>query len=66
MRTAEKVSALLEALGPIDFRALPPAERRRLADQCRRVILLADPPAPVARKPACGVLAALGDGVRAD
>lgn len=34
----DKIVALLVALGPDDVEALPPAERRGLADQCRRVV----------------------------
>ena len=39
----DKIVALLVALGRDDVEALPPAERRRLADQCRRVVNLAEP-----------------------
>ena len=39
----DKIVALLVALGPDDVNALPPAERRWLADQCRRVVNLAEP-----------------------
>jgi uncharacterized protein (DUF58 family) len=38
----DKIVALLVALGPDDVKALPPAERRRLADQCRRAVTLAE------------------------
>ena len=53
-------------------RALPPFERLRLAHECRRLLLAADPtvlPQRVRRspmrRPRSGVLAALGDGDRA-
>jgi hypothetical protein len=60
---ADKAVALLTALGPADLERIPPAERRRLADICRRVADLAEPrPAP----PTAGVLASLRNGERMD
>lgn len=69
---ADKIIALLTSLNPADVQALPPAERRRFADSCRRAADLADPPQP---KPAAiplpgpqsqGILSDLRDGARAD
>jgi hypothetical protein len=57
-----KVLALLENLTTADLAQLPPAERRRLADRCRYVADLAEPPRRGAGR--AGVLAALGDGER--
>src|SRR5262245_50907637 len=42
MSVAQKVHALLTSLSPTDIQALPPFERRRLADLCRHVAGLAD------------------------
>jgi hypothetical protein len=63
MPLAAKVLALLTSLSPADVQALPPFERRRLADLCRYVAQLAerqDPP-----QPSAGVLALLDRGDRA-
>jgi hypothetical protein len=61
----DKIVALLVALGPDDVEALPPAERRRLADQCQRVVNLADPrPAKCGQRP--GVLGDLAQGQRSE
>jgi hypothetical protein len=54
---ADKAVALLTALSRETVEALPPVERRRLAEQCRRVAALADPAARPAKPQ--GVLAAL-------
>ena len=56
---ADKIVALLAGLKPSDIQALPPAERRRFADWCRRAADLADPPP---KAPSSGVLAQLGNG----
>ncbi len=45
MTIANKVAALLVALRRKDVEELSPAERQRLADLCRHVAALADPPA---------------------
>jgi hypothetical protein len=56
MTNVDRVTALLEAVGPNAVAELSPAERQRLADGCRRVLALAEPkPAP----PKTGVLADL-------
>ena len=51
----DTVVALLTALSRADIEALPPVQRRRLADQCRRAAALAE---PAQRRPTAGVLAA--------
>jgi hypothetical protein len=60
---ADKTVALLVALSREIIEKLPPVERRRLAEQCRRVAAIADPPRPVQRAAAspgkAGVLADL-------
>jgi hypothetical protein len=55
----DRLEALLAAVGPADVAALSPAERRRLANGCRRVALLA---VPEPEKPTAGVLGELKDG----
>jgi hypothetical protein len=59
----DKIVALLVALGRDDVEALPPAERRRLADQCRRVVNLAEPGNGASRH---GVLGDLDRGQRSE
>jgi hypothetical protein len=61
----DKIVALLVALGPDDVEALPPAERRRLADQCRRVVNIAEP-APGNGGSRHGVLGDLARGQRSE
>lgn len=56
----DKVIALLATLSPDDIEALPPVQRRRLADGCRRAAALADPPRAAPQR--AGVLLQLGDG----
>jgi hypothetical protein len=56
----DKIVALLAALSRADIEALPPVQRRRLADGCRRAAALADPPR--AAPHTSGVLLQLGDG----
>lgn len=53
----DKIVALLVSLSDADLEALPPAERRRLADQCRHVAKRAERKAPET-----GVLADLRHG----
>jgi hypothetical protein len=60
---ADRAVAALAAVGRQQLQDLPPAERRRLADECRRVIALAEP-RPDA--PKAGLLAELHQGVRAE
>jgi hypothetical protein len=61
----DKIVALLVALGPEHVEALPPAERRRLADQCRRVVNLAEP-VPGKNAGRHGVLGDLDRGQRSE
>ena len=56
LAVVDKIAALFAALTPTDVRALPPAERRRLADLCRHWAGVADRPNT---EPANGVLAQL-------
>jgi hypothetical protein len=59
MTNLDRLEALLAAVGPHELAVLSPAERRRLADGCRRVAVLAEP------KPAetkAGVLGELKSG----
>jgi epoxyqueuosine reductase QueG len=56
--TADKIVALLVALSPAAVEALPPGERRRLAEYCRRAAEMA----ARADAPRQGVLAALREG----
>jgi hypothetical protein len=71
--TLSRLITWLSGVSEISVRALPPFERLRLANECRRLIRAADPPvrpprAPLAasaRRPSCGVLADLADGNRA-
>ena len=51
---ADKIVALLASLSDEDIQALPQAERRRLADQCRHVTSRAE-----RQEPKAGVLAQL-------
>jgi hypothetical protein len=53
----DRIVALLVTLRDEDLAALPPAERRRLADQCRHVASRAD-----RQEPKAGVLAQLRQG----
>jgi hypothetical protein len=59
----DKIVALFAALSNDDIDALPPVQRRRLADQCRRV---ADRAEAGAKRPTVGVLRDLKRGVRSD
>jgi len=52
--TIDRIIALLASLSPEQVADLPPAERRRLADVCRRAATLAEPRADT---PPAGVLA---------
>jgi hypothetical protein len=57
----DRTVALLINLSRADIEALPPLERRRLAEQCKRIVDMAEPkPKPQ------GVLGDLGNGARAD
>jgi hypothetical protein len=57
----DKIVALLVSLTDDQVGALPPVERRRLEDQCLRVMVMCQPGAP---KPRAGVLADLHRGHR--
>jgi hypothetical protein len=57
---AEKVAALFNALTSDEVQALPPAQRRRFADQCRHWADVAERPQGTA--PSAGVLFDLGAG----
>jgi hypothetical protein len=57
---ATKVFALLTSLSPADIEALPPFERRRLADMCRHVAQLAE--REKEEPPKAGFIAELADG----
>ena len=45
MTIAAKIAALLPVVRRQDIEELPPFERRRLADLCRHIASIADPPA---------------------
>jgi hypothetical protein len=67
-----RLITLMAGISEISIRALPPFERLRLANECRRLLRAADPPAlpprltPDARprRARSGVLALLEDGER--
>jgi len=59
----DKIVALFAALSNDDIDALPPVQRRRLAEQCRRV---ADRAESDAKRPEAGVLGDLKRGARSD
>ena len=69
MSVVEKVIALIGGMSAVDVRALPPLKRQLLAQACRRVADVADPPAERFRRPNAsprsGVLAELSMGERA-
>jgi hypothetical protein len=58
----DKIVALLASLSPADIEALPPVQRRRFADGCRRAAELAESQERRRTHPKAGVLAALSDG----
>jgi hypothetical protein len=69
-----RLITILMGVSPHAVRALPPLERMRLAHECRRLLLAADPPVLPPRAPAdavpkqprsVGILADLADGDRA-
>ena len=73
----DKIVALFAALSDKDIDALPPVQRRRLAEQCRRVADRADVGYSVktltraegdknGKQPEAGVLADLRRGVRSE
>ncbi|HEX5998414.1 MAG TPA: hypothetical protein VFZ16_03290 [Hyphomicrobiaceae bacterium] len=63
MSVADKISALFHVLTREEVDAMPPAERRRFADQCRHWACFAEI-RPRASVPKSGVLAALRRGER--
>ena len=69
--TLSRLITWMAGVSEIAVRALPPFERMRLANECRRLLRAADPPvrpprvAPVLpQQPSSGVLAELRDGSR--
>jgi hypothetical protein len=64
MRLVDRTAAMLEALTAADIAELPPAERRRFADICRRCAGLAEPRG--ANPPKAGVLSDLQQGQRGE
>jgi hypothetical protein len=64
----DHVIVLLEKLAPADFEPLAPAERRRFADACARVVRLAQVEHIVAeaREATSGILLDLHRGERAE
>jgi hypothetical protein len=70
--TLSRLITLMSGIGEIAIRALPPFERLRLANECRRLLRAADPPVlppraatdTMTRRPRSGVLARLEDGER--
>jgi hypothetical protein len=61
MRLTAQLAIILFAIDPADIEELSAAQRQRLADLCRHVAAMAEPPA---QKPKAGVLASLHDGER--
>jgi hypothetical protein len=61
MPLVSHVAALLEALKTPDLEALPPAERRRFADLCHHLALVAERPDAPSK---AGVLTQLQRGER--
>jgi hypothetical protein len=59
----DKIVALFSALSNDDIDALPPVQRRRLAEQCRRV---ADRAEVDAKRSRAGVLGDLTRGMRSE
>ena len=68
-----RLITLMTGVSEISIRALPPFERARLANECRRLLRAADPPVRPPRVPTnavlrrdhrSGVLALLEDGER--
>jgi hypothetical protein len=62
----DKIVALFAALSDEDIDALPPVQRRRLAEQCRHVAERAQRGIRNGREPGAGILADLKRGARAD
>jgi hypothetical protein len=73
MNLASRIVTLMSSLTSFQVRALPPLERMRLAHECRRLLLVSDPPVlpppaqsdAIPRRPRSGVLGALAEGERA-
>jgi hypothetical protein len=66
-----RLITIMAGVPEIAIRALPPFERMRLANECRRLLRAADPPVlpprvptEATRRPRSGVLALLADGER--
>jgi hypothetical protein len=72
MSFASRIVTLMTGLSSFQVRGMPPLERLRLAHECRRLLLAAEPPVVPPRVPSearprrarSGVLAALQDGER--
>jgi hypothetical protein len=71
MSFASRIVTLMTSLTRFQVRGMPPLERIRLAHECRRLLLAAEPPVLPPRAPSdatlrrsTGVLAELRDGER--
>jgi hypothetical protein len=72
MSLANRIITMMTGLTDYQVRGLPPFERARLANECRRLLRAADPPVlpprvptdATPRRPRSGVLALLEDGER--
>jgi hypothetical protein len=72
MSFASRIVTLMTSLTSFQVRGMPPLERMRLAHECRRLLLAAEPPVVPPRVPSearpgrarSGVLSALHDGER--
>jgi hypothetical protein len=72
MGFASRIITLMSGLTSFQVRGMPPLERLRLAQECRRLLLAAEPPVLPPRvlsearpkRVRSGVLAALQDGER--
>jgi hypothetical protein len=74
MSLASRIVTLMSSMTSFQVRGMPPFERLRLAQECRRLLLICEPPimpprAPpvdtTPRRPRSGILADLADGDRA-
>jgi hypothetical protein len=64
--TITRLITWMAGISEIAIRALPPFERLRLANECRRLLRAADPPALPPRVPAAAITRELPTGVLAD
>jgi hypothetical protein len=72
MSLASRIVTLMSSLTSFQVRGMPPLERLRLAHECRRLLLAAEPVLPprapgdaTPKRTRSGVLADLADGERA-